>query len=118
MGMVTSVLNNFLTLDATNGSFDPETVWKVQCMALDFLFLYLPGPRVAHTPINNEWHSDRMTTKKDALRAQTRSWKHGASIDAFAIYIFRYSCLDVLATQWYFYGCKKMRASSRSICSS
>ena len=68
--VVTSVLNNFLTLDATNGSFDPETVWKVQCMALDFLFLYLPGPRVAHTPINNEWHSDRMTTKKDALRAQ------------------------------------------------
>ena len=68
--VVTSVLNNFLTLDATNGSFDPETVWKVQCMALDFLYLYLPGPRVAHTPINNEWHSDRMTTKKDALRAQ------------------------------------------------
>eukprot|EP00943_MAST-04B_sp_MAST-4B-sp1_P006670 g6670.t1 len=68
--VVTAVLNNFLTLDATNGRFDPETVWKVQSMALDFLFLYLPGPRVAHTPVNNEWHTDRMTTKKDALKAK------------------------------------------------
>ena len=67
---VTAVLNNFLTLDANSGQFDPETVWKVQEIALDFLYLYLPGPRVAHTPVNNEWHTDRMATKKDALRAQ------------------------------------------------
>ena len=63
-----NLTQHVLTTNAVD-SENPNLIWQIQAMALDFLFLYLPGPRVAHTPPNNKWHADQMTAKKDALRA-------------------------------------------------
>ena len=67
--VVQSMTTHFLGLSPVESGYDPNVLWTVQGMALDFLFLYLPGPRIAHTPPANVWHPDQMTAKKDALRA-------------------------------------------------